>query len=558
MTASARQWINVTTLGDMLDQQAERSPDNVAITFPEEEVTYEALSSRAQIVARGLVALGVGAGDRVGYLLPDMSSCFVMAFAAAKLGAICVPLNNRFQIRELAHAIGHSGMKVLFTTTQAEGTDFAALLGEVLAGLDKQATPDSLELKEFPELKSVVFLGDGEKPGMVSRGDVHHLAQSVADEEVWRRQQGVRVRDAAMMIFTSGTTALPKGALLSHEAFSRYTQAVISDLYNVTAADKIWTMLPLFHIGGLAFGIGTFGVGATYVHTGFFEPGRALEQLRLSKATVALPVFDQLWLPVVQHPECRASDLASLRVLLLVGTRQRLAQIQALTPSAALVSAIGMTESCAFVCLGRPDDDLEARLSTGGHPVPGTEVRLTDVETGELIQGAGVGELWFRGPLQFSGYFRDPEKNAEPIDEAGFFRTGDIVTADEAGRLSFTGRVKDMLKVGGENVAAVEIEDHLITHPVVHIAQVVSAPDARYQEVPAAYIELKPGATVSEQELIDHCRGAIATFKVPRYVRFVTEWPMSGTKVKKVVLREWIARELKDAGITEAPKISSA
>jgi len=226
-------------------------------------------------------------------------------------------------------------------------------------------------------------------------------------------------------------------------------------------------------------------------------------------------------------------------------------------PWATLVSATGSTESGGFLCLGSPHDPREKRLATAGRAVPGMEVRIADPETGEDVPPGTDGELLFRGPCRFLRYHEDPEATAASIDADGWFHSGDIVCADEEGYVAYVGRYKDMLKVGGENVAAAEIEDFLATHPAVKIVQVVSAPDARYTEVAAAFVELHEGASATEQELIDYCRGRIATFKVPRYVRFVEEWPLANNKIRKVELRERIARELAEKGIKQAPKITS-
>jgi fatty-acyl-CoA synthase len=225
--------------------------------------------------------------------------------------------------------------------------------------------------------------------------------------------------------------------------------------------------------------------------------------------------------------------------------------------SAPQVSGFGATEACGFLTLGITDEPLDARVNTTGLPLEGMELRVVDVETERDAAPGQLGEIRYRGYARFDGYYKDPERTAEVIDADGWFHSGDMGTLDEAGRLTYVTRLKDMLKVGGENVAAAEIEGFLLTHPAVLMAQVVSAPDARYVEVPAAFVIPKPGATVTEAELIDHCLGRIATFKVPRYVRFVTEYPMSGTKVKKVELRAAIAAELAAAGITEAPKLST-
>jgi fatty-acyl-CoA synthase len=228
-------------------------------------------------------------------------------------------------------------------------------------------------------------------------------------------------------------------------------------------------------------------------------------------------------------------------------------------PDAAHVSCVAMTESSAFLTLGELDDPLETFATTGGLPMPGMRCRVVDPETGADQPPGALGELLFRGPNTFDGYFRDPEATAAAFDDGGWFHSGDLVVADDRGRLTFRSRLKDMLKVGGENVAAAEVEGYLLGHPDVDLVAVVAAPDAYYVQVPAAFVQLRPGAATSEAELIEFCLGRIATYRVPRYVRFLThpEWPMSGTKIKKVVLRAWIADELERRDITEAPRLNS-
>jgi fatty-acyl-CoA synthase len=214
-----------------------------------------------------------------------------------------------------------------------------------------------------------------------------------------------------------------------------------------------------------------------------------------------------------------------------------------------------MTEASSFLSLNHQTDTLEQRVTTGGHPLPGMECRVIDPDTGHEQPRGVEGELLFRGSNCFDGYFRDPELTARVFDDDGWFHTGDVATMDADGRMTFVSRLKDMLKVGGENVSAVEVEGYLLGHPAISTAQVVAAPDARYVEVPAAFVELEPGAFATEEEIIDFCVGSIASYRVPRYVRFVTEWPMSGTKIKKYVLRETITRELRGKGIEQAPKV---
>ncbi len=551
-----RTWINATTLGDLIDMKADLHPDKEAIVFRDERHTYSDIAHKSAQISKSLLALGVEPGDRIGYFLGESVETVLIMLGAAKIGAICAPINSRFKPRELRQVIVHAGMKVVFTTASDSGTDFNDLIQRTFPQI-AESESSSLSLEDAPELQTVVVMDDIERPGTVNLTELDRLADIVSDEEVLFRQSGVRVRETAIIMYTSGTTAMPKGAMLSHEAFSRYGIS-LQERMLLNEDDKIWSALPMFHIGGVAFMLASIFVGGTYFHTGHFDPGVALAQIRDERCTVALPAFETIWLPIISHQDRSDNDLASLRTLMCVGVPERLREFQKATPDAPLLNACGQTEACAFLGLSELNDDPELRFTKGGFPMPGLEIEVHDPETEEALPFGSVGELWYRGPAMFDGYFRDEELNEKVFDERGFFRTGDICEIDLDGRVTFISRLKDMLKVGGENVAAAEVEGYLLTHPAVAMAQVVAAPDERYVEVPAAYIQLNSGAEVTEAEIIDFCRDEIATFRIPRYVRFVDDWPMSGTKIQKFALRERIAEELKDKGIKSAEKMSSS
>ncbi len=530
-----RTW--VTTLGDLLDERAETRGDDEAVVFPDHRVTYRELGERARLMARVLLGLGVEPGERVGILLPASIDLLAVLFGAATIGAVAVPVNARYKAAELRHVITNSGMAVLVTVPARPGEpDLLALVHEALG-------PDDLTLTTAPELRRLVVLDESLA-----------AAAPVPDAAVEDRRLAVRVRDTAVLVYTSGTTAAPKGAMLSHEALVRLARG-IADRMALTSRDRIWTAIPLFHGGGITFALSAVTAGAPFVHPGFFDPTSTPAYLEQERVTVALAAFETIWLPVLDRPDVAERDLSRLRLVMVVGVPERLRAMAARLPHAVHVSCVAMTESSAFLTLNRLDDPLEARTSTGGHPMPGMSCRVVDPETGVDLPPGRPGELLFRGPNTFDGYFRDPEGTAAAFDDDGWFHSGDLVVADAEGRLTFHSRLKDMLKVGGENVSAAEVEGHLLRHPAVGIVAVVAAPDARYVEVPAAFVQLTPGAHTTEQELIEFCLGRIATYRVPRYVRFVSEWPMSGTKIKKVELRRMIADELAAAGITEAPRV---
>ena len=539
-----------------MDRQADKYGDKDAIIFPEGRYTYRDIATYAQNISKALLALGVGPGDRVGYFLQECIDTIGIIIGAAKIGAITAPINSRFKTTELEQVIVHAGMKVIFTSSPEVGTDFNGLINETFPQI---ATSSSkyLDFPEAPELDALVTLDEINRPGTFNLTDMEELGNTISDESVAKSQEGVRVRDTAIIMYTSGTTAMPKGAMLSHESFNRYASSVKQRM-QLTENDIFWAALPMFHIGGVAFVLASLFVGSTFIHTGNYNPDVALQQIRDERPTVMLPAFETIWVPIVNHPNREEDDFDSVRIVMVVGVPERLRQFQSQTPHAPILNCFGQTEVCAFLSLSELDDEPELRFNKGGFPMPGMEAEVHDPDTGELLPNGNVGELWYRGPNMFDGYFRDPELTSEVFDERGFFRTGDICEIDADGRITFVSRLKDMLKVGGENVSAAEVEGYLITHPAIALAQVVSAPDERYVEVPAAYIELKPDTQATEEEIIAFCKGKIATYRIPRYVRFINEWPMSGTKIKKIVLREMIASELKSKGITQAEKISSS
>jgi fatty-acyl-CoA synthase len=563
----ARPHIRVTTVGDLLDERGETLPGHEAVVFPDHRSTCADLSARARAIGRLLLRLGVEAGDRVGILLPASADLLAVLFGAVTIGAVAVPVNARYREEELRHVVVDSGMRVLVTTPPAPAEpDLPALVTTAL-GLGPAPAPDDpwssvLDHADTPELRRVVVLAHGpvpSSPATVGPGrllvpDLDAAALPVPDDVLESRRRAVRVRDTATLVYTSGTTAAPKGAMLSHEALVRLA-AGIAERMRLTPDDRVWTAIPLFHGGGITFALSALTAGAPFVHPGWFDPATTPAYLEAERITVALAAFETIWLPVLDRPDMAARDLARLRLVMVVGVPERLRAMAARTPQAVQVSCVAMTESSAFLTLNHLDDPFEARVTTGGHPMPGMACRVVDPGTGRDLPAGTPGELLFRGPNTFDGYFRDPAGTAAAFDDGGWFHSGDIVVADAEGRLRFEGRLKDMLKVGGENVSAAEVENHLLRHPAVGIVAVVAAPDARYVEVPAAFVQLAPGAQATERELVEFCLGRIATYRVPRYVRFVDEWPMSGTKIKKVELRRMIAEELAAAGIAEAPRV---
>jgi len=541
--------IAVTTMGDLLLTAADRYPDSDAVVFPHQKLTYRELAQRAIERARGLQALGVKPRDNVGLLLPSCMEFVEYFFAIALCGAVAVPINARYRTHELAYVLDNGDLVTVITTSEVpDQVDFIARLNAALPGLEQAAEPRTLSIASAARLRNIVVLGSKRPAGFVTEKEFHRLANKVPVDDVHRSRLQTRVRDVGLMLYTSGTTANPKGCLLTHEAMVRNSIALGRHRYQLKHQDRFWSPLPMFHIAAILPLIAIFDVGGAYLTMGHFDAGLALDMLSKEKATATYPCFVTIMSDLIYHPKFPKADLSRVRLMNSNFAVQppgiKDAMLKAM-PQAIQVGTFGMTETAGTVTTSMLTDPLDARVTRLGKPLPGLAVRIVDADTGLDVPVGTRGEVLVKGYSTLEGYYKDPEKTAQALDRDGWYHTGDIGSLDAAGTMMFHGRTKDMLKVGGENVAAAEIEASLQRHPAVKLAQVVGIPDARYAEVPVAFVELKPGQTASPEELAAHCRAEIAGFKVPRHVRYVTEWPMSTSKIQKFRLRDQIIQELK-------------
>ena len=530
--------IEATTLGDLLLRAADRWPDNDAIIFPDSRVTYAELEDRAWQRARSLMALGVRRGDHVGILMPNCMDFVEMILGTALVGGIAVPINARFKAAELAYVVENADIKVLATSDLiSEYANFADLLVQAFPGIGSAGDPANLSLSEAPLLRTVVMMGPSEPTGFMTQSAFYALADQTSIEDVDAERVCVRLRDPCLMMYTSGTTANPKGCPLSNEALVRTSINMTTERFFLTETDRFWGALPMFHMASTLPMLASMYEGAGFLSMTHIDAGIALQMMEDEKVTVAFPSFPTITNELITHPNFKSTDLSHMRRINNVAAPDVLRKFQDAFPQAVQTGAYGLTEAGGVIAYNHPDEDLETRLTTCGKPFPGVEVRVVDPDTFEDMPVGERGEIVIRGYALFEGYYKSPEKNAEAFKD-GWFRTGDLCCLDENGYIQFHGRIKDMLKVGGENVAAIEIESHLANHPSVKLAQIIGVPDDRLLEVPVAFIELNPGTTATEQDIIGFCKGAIASFKVPRHVRFVTDWPMSSTKVQKFKLRD--------------------
>jgi fatty-acyl-CoA synthase len=541
--------ISVTTLGDLLLLAADRYPGSPALIFPDKSLTYAELTQRALIRARSLQALGVKPRDHVGLLLPTSFEFVEFLFAIALCGAVAVPMNARYKYSELAYVIDNGDLVAVITTDQiSDHVNFVERLTQALPGVEKAQDARRLQLERTPRLKAMVLLGAGRAPGFVAQADFEALAAGVSEEAVHESRLKVRLSSPAIMLYTSGTTANPKGCLLSHESMVRNSIALGRHRYALKQHDVFWSPLPMFHIAAILPLCSIFDVGGAYATMTYFDAGSALKMIAERKVTATYPCFVTIMSDLISHADFSSTDLSRITLMNANFAVQppgiKDAMLKAM-PDAIYVGTFGMTETAGTVTTSRLDDPLEQRVGRLGKPLPGLELRIVSPDTGADMPAGERGEVLVRGYSTLVGYYKDPVKTAAALDADGWYHTGDVGSIDAAGTLMFHGRTKDMLKVGGENVAAAEIEACVQRHPGVKLAQVVGVPDARLVEIPAAFVELKPGAAATAEEIIELCKREIAGFKVPRHVRFVAEWPMSTSKIQKFRLREQLIAELK-------------
>lgn len=534
------EWSEVCPLADLLVRSAANYPDRNALVMPGLSLTYAELRDASVEIARGIIGMGVAPRAHVGILANNSRELVTALFGAALANCVAVPLNARHKSRELGYIIENADLALILTTAaDTKFVDFREVLSTALPSLGASSSGEALSLAEAPLLRGIVLLEGDAPAGFLSRMAFAQAAQSVSAKMVDQARRSTRLRDTALIIYTSGTTANPKGCLLSHESVTRGPVERASSRFRASDHDVTWGGGPLFHIGSFAPFIGAIGTGGTYVTDVFFDAGRALDLMEHEKVTVAWPWFPAILQPLLDHPDFDPQRLAALRKVLLIAPPALVDRAQRTFPEAEFMQACGMTETAGIFALCAPDETPEQRTISQGKPVPGIEVKIIELDSGAEAAPDIIGEILVRGYCVMDGYHRSPEKTAEALDNDGWLHTGDLYARGADGQLTFHGRAKDMLKVGGENVAAIEVEAYICSHPAVKLAEVVGRPDPRLDEVPVAFVELRPGHSATAQELIDFCQGRIASYKVPRAVFFMDdgEWPMSATKVDKRALR---------------------
>ena len=519
------------TVGDLLTRLAAALPGREALVYAGgPRYTFAALEQEARDVARGLIALGVAPGDRVAVWATNVPQWIVLEFALAKMGAILVTVNTSLRAAEVDYLLRQSEASTLVTIRGFRGVDYVETLETI------GATRGNL-----PTLKRIIFIGDDVPRGLIAYGDMRAGGGRISGDELDASSARVGLDDVINMQYTSGTTGFPKGVMLSSRNIVN-NGCSLGGLLGFTPADRLCLCVPLFHCFGCVIGVlGAFTRGACLCPIESFDPARVLETVDRERCT-ALYGVPTMFLAELECPDFSRCDLTSLRTGIMAGTvcpEALMRRIMTDMHLPELTIAYGMTESSPGITLTPPDASIERRAQTVGVVLPEQEIKIVDPATCERRATGERGEICVRGYNVMRGYYNNPEATRAAIDPDGWLHTGDEASIDADGYVRITGRIKDLIIRGGENVAPKEIEDCLREHPAVADAYVYGVADAFFGEAVAAAVRLKPDAAAAAEELVGWCRERIAKFKVPHFVRFVTEFPMTASgKVQKYKLRE--------------------
>ena len=540
------------TVGALLDDIAGRFPDNEALVYVERGLrySYRQFNERCRQVAKGLLGMGVKKGDHLSIWAYNVPEWVVLQFATAKIGAVLVTVNTSYKSAELEYILEQSDSSTLFLVQGFKDTDYLQTLSQVVPELPR-ARPGELASARLPFLKNVVFLGEGAPDGMLNFDRMVELGQGISDAQLAAAEQGLSRHEVINMQYTSGTTGFPKGVMLTH--FNVVNNGFhIGECMRFTEKDRLCIPVPFFHCFGCVLGVmACVTHGSTMVPVEIFDPLKVLQAIEKERCT-AVHGVPTMFIAELEHPSFGGFDLTSLRTGIMAGSNCPIEVMRRVIRdmhAGEITIAYGQTESSPVITQTRTDDPLELKVSTVGKVLPNVELKIVDIESGDQLPPGKQGELCTRGYLVMKGYYKMPEETAKAIDAEGWLHTGDLAVMDENGYCKITGRIKNMIIRGGENIYPREIEEFLYTHPKISDIQVYGVPDPKYGEQVMAAVVLKGGALLTEEEVQAFCRGRIANYKIPKYVRFVDSYPMTASgKIQKFKLREMAIRELQLEG----------
>jgi fatty-acyl-CoA synthase len=536
-------WVDGLTFGQVLDETARRFGDRDALVFPEFGVrmNWRQFLAGVEAAARGLLALGIQRGEHVALWATNVPEWVLVQFATARIGAVLVTINPAYRPFELKYVLRQSDAVALLLVDRFKSSDYFAMLDEICPEL-AASRPGRLRAAEFPKLRHVVAIKGSTPPGAVSWTEMIGRGTSVDPALPAQIGRQLSPTDAINIQYTSGTTGFPKAATLSHRNLL-LNAFYVGQCQELSERDRICIPVPFYHCFGCVLGTLCSVVygAAMIVPAEYFQPRQTLDAIERQRAT-SLYGVPTMFIAQLEDPSLAGRDLSSLRTGIMAGSPcpiEIMRQVIDRMGARELTIAYGLTEASPVITQTRRDDPLELRVQTVGRPIPGLEVKIVDPVTGQELPDNQQGELCTRGHAVMLGYYNDPQATAAAIDFEGWLRTGDLSLRLPSGHYRITGRIKDMVIRGGENVYPREIEEFLFTHPAIEQSAVVGVPDPKFGEELCVWVKLKSGTTLTAEQLRDFCRASLAHYKIPRYVEFVDCFPQTVTgKIQKFKIRE--------------------
>ncbi len=539
-------------MGDWLEHWAQTTPDKEYIVYSDRDLrfTWKQFNERVDDMARGLIAIGVTKGTHVGLWAQNVPDWLTFLYACAKIGAVCITVNTNYKQNELEYLCKDSDMHTLCLTDGTWESNYVDMAYTMLPEL-RECQRGHLESKRFPKLKNVVYIGQEKFRGMYNTAEILLLGENTEDDEFQRLRKSVSCHDVVNMQYTSGTTGFPKGVMLTHYNIAN-DGFLTGEHMKFTQDDKLCVCVPLFHCFGVVLAtMNCLTHGCTEVVVERFDPLVTLASVHKERCT-ALYGVPTMFIAELNHPMFDMFDLSCLRTGIMAGSLCPIELMRKVEEKMYLhvTSVYGLTESSPGMSQTRIDDPDEVRYTTVGRDYEFVDVKVLDPETGKEVPVGTQGEMCCKGFNVMKGYYKNPQATAEVIDENGYLHSGDLGIMDENGNYRITGRIKDMIIRGGENIYPREIEEFLYHLPGVRDVQVAGVPSKKYGEEVGAFIILDEGAKLTEEEVRDWCRGKIARYKIPKYVFFVKEYPLTGSgKIQKFKLRELSLKLCEEQGI---------
>ncbi len=542
-----------STLGEILEKWAFKTPDKDFIVYPDRNLrfTYGEFNNRVDAMAKGFLFIGVKPGDKVGIWAKNVPDWTTIMFATAKIGAILVTINTNYKLSEIEYLLKDADIQTLCLVDGYRDSDYVNMIFELVPEL-KEQTRGELNSEKFPELKNVVFIGQQKHRGMFNTSELILLGNHVDDLELESVKENLRCHDVINMQYTSGTTGFPKGVMLSHHNILNSGHSA-GECMKFTADEKLLVCVPLFHCFGCVLAVcAIISHGATMVFTEDFDPVMVMASVQKEKCT-ALHGVPTMFISELNHPMFDLFDLSSLRTGIMAGALcpiETMNQVMTRMHMKDIIIVYGLTESSPGMTATRSHNSAEVRATTVGFEFPNVEVKIVNHETGELCLPGEQGEICCRGYNVMKGYYKNQLATEKVIDKDGWLHSGDLAVKTQDGFYKITGRIKDMIIRGGENIYPREIENYLYLISQIEAVEVAGIPSPKYGETVGAFIKLKSGQQLTEEEILDFCRGKIARFKIPKYIFFVNEFPMTASgKIQKYKLSQLAVQLCDEKGI---------